>query len=155
MRTLRDEVITEREVGRAAIPRSYEIACGRVMEKYGSYRVVEGAVSVWRSFKDDRVVVSVDDVEILDSRRDLTLHILLPPEEPREGELERQMRERIGELECEIIQVGGDYENMAAERNEYEKVLRDIADVRTEPLGVAQEMKRKAREALDENDDPD
>ena len=53
-------------------------------------------------------------------------------------------------LRRQLLQTASDKRDAQHRADKYEKALRDIADVRTELLGVAREMKRKAKEALDE-----
>ena len=147
MKTLRDEC--ERNWNNAKVvadgyagPSALEVALG----EYGSYRVVEGQLRYYLStgqvyvVTDEYVEPHDKGVCIGNARKGDNVKLLLPPEE----------KELLAAGTWTVPTAKWKAERARADR--YEKALRDIVDVRTEPLGVAQEMKRKAREALDENE---
>ena len=114
-----------------------------VLDPYGDYRVVEGVLEQMGArvgVKYGRQVEGHDCV-MIDPIGRIGDHVklILPPEEKKEAG---------AELNAKAMYEA--YKLAAGQRDRYEQALMDIADVRTEPLGVAREMKRKAKEALDD-----
>jgi len=151
MKTLRDDVqegLPGCVTCRIAEYDKYVEGFADAMSKYEDWRVVEGVLEEAYRYRAGHrgrfIVLRVEEGDpsyVNLGKLGDHVKLILPPEEEKPDKIDWHFLalEREGER---------DRARVRADR--FEEVLWDIVDVRTGPLGVAREMKRKAGEVLDE-----